>query len=102
MSLFLHSALPTLLVLGLSVPAVAPVSPVRQSTHDATALAMFKALISSDIETSGLAAKKAENSDVREVVSSFEQGHRGLLKNTQNLAKKKNMAPAQLKQAPLG
>jgi putative membrane protein len=102
MSLFLHSALPTLLVLGLSVPAAAPVGPVRQSIDDATALAMFEALISYDIETAGIAAKKAVNSDVREVASSFEQGHRGLLKNTQDLAKKLNMTPAPLKQAPLG
>jgi putative membrane protein len=102
MSLFLHSALPTLLVLGLSVPAAAPQAPVRQSIDDATALAMFEALITYDIETAGIAVKKAVNSDVREVATSFEQGHRGLLKNTQDLAKKLNMTPAPLKEAPLG
>ena len=102
MSLFLHSALPTLLVLGLSGPAAAPGSPVRHSIDDPTALAMFKALITYDIETSGIAVKKAVNSDVRELATSFEQGHRGLLKNTQELAKKLNMTPAPLKEAPLG
>ena len=102
MSLFLHSALPTLLVLGLSGPAAAPGSPVRHSIDDPTALAMFKALITYDIETSGIAVKKAVNSDVRELATSFEQGHRGLLKNTQDLAKKLNMTPAPLKEAPLG
>ena len=102
MSLFLNSALPTLLVLGLSGPAAAPGSPVRHSIDDPTALAMFKALITYDIETSGIAVKKAVNSDVRELANSFEQGHRGLLKNTQELAKKLNMTPAPLKEAPLG
>jgi putative membrane protein len=102
MSLFLHSALPTLLVLGLSGSAVAPGSSVRHPIDDTTALAMFEALINYDIETSGIAVTKAANSDVRELASSFEQGHRGLLKNTQDLAKKLNMTPAQLKEAPLG
>jgi len=102
MSLFLNSALPTLLVLGMSGPAVAPGSSVRDSIDDTTALAMFEALITYDIETSGIAVKKAVNSDVRELATSFEQGHRGLLKNTQELAKKLNMTPAPLKEAPLG
>jgi putative membrane protein len=102
MSLFLHSALPTLLVLGLSGPAAAPGSPVRHSIDDTTALAMFEALIAYDIETSGIAVKKAVNSDVRELATSFEQGHRGLLKQTQDLAKKLNMTPTPLKEAPLG
>ena len=102
MSLFLHSALPTLLVLGLSGPVVEPGAPVRHPIDDRTALAMFEALITYDIETAGIAVKKAENSDVREVATSFEQGHRGLLKNTQDLAKKLSMTPAPLKKAPLG
>src|SRR3954466_13765755 len=102
MSFFFHSALPTLLVLGLSGPAAAPAPPIAHPIDDATALAMFEALITYDIETAGIAVKKAENSDVREVATSFEQGHRGLLKNTQDLAKKLNMTPASLKEAPLG
>jgi putative membrane protein len=102
MSFFLHSALPTLLVLGLSGHAAAPGSSVRHPIDDPTALAMFEALITYDIETSGIAVKKAVNSDVRELATSFEQGHRGLLKNTQDLAKKLTMTPAQLKEAPLG
>ena len=102
MSLFLHSALPTLLVLGLSGSAVAPGAPVRHPINDATALAMFEALINYDIETAGIAVKKAVNSDVRELATSFEQGHKGLLKNTQDLAKKLNLTPAALKEAPLG
>jgi putative membrane protein len=102
MSFFLHSALPTLLVLGLSGAAAAPASPVRHPIDDAVALAMFEALITYDIETAGIAVKKAVNSDVREVATSFEQGHRGLLKQTQDLAKKLNMKPAPLKEAPLG
>jgi len=102
MSLFLHSALPTLLVLGLSGPAVTPRPSARHPIDDPTALSMFEALIRYDIETAGLAVKKAVNSDVREVATSFEQGHKGLLKNTQDLAKKLNMTPAPLKEAPLG
>ena len=102
MLLFLHSALPTLFVLGLSGPAVAPQLPVRDSIDDATALAMFEALITYDIETAGIAVKKAVNSDVREVATSFEQGHRGLLKQTQDLAKKLNMTPTPPNEAPMG
>jgi putative membrane protein len=102
MSLIFHSALPAVLVLGLTGPAVAQRLPVRDSIDDATALAMFEALITYDIETSGIAVKKAPNSDVRELANSFEQGHRGLLKNTQDLAKKLNMTPATLKEPPMG
>jgi putative membrane protein len=101
MSFFLHTALPTLFALGLSGPAAAK-PPARHSIDDRTALAMFEALITYDIETAGIAVNKATNSDVREVANSFEQGHRGLLKNTQDLAKKLNMTPAPLKEAPMG
>jgi putative membrane protein len=101
LSLSLCSALPTLLVLGLSSPATAPRTPVQPSLDDATALAMFEALITYDIETAGIAAKKAKNSDVRQVASSFEQGHKGLLKQTQDLAKKLNLTPTPPKEAPM-
>jgi putative membrane protein len=102
MSLSLHCALPTLLVVGLSSPAAAPGPPVRQSLDDATALATFEALIAYDIETSAIAVKKAVNSDVRELGKSFEADHKGLLKQTQDLAKKLKLTPTPPKQAPLG
>jgi putative membrane protein len=101
MSLSLHSALLTFLVFGFSSPAAAPRPPVQQELDDPTALAMFEDLVSYDIETSGIAAKKAVNSDVREVASSFEQGHKGLLKQTKDLAKKLNMTPTPPKEAPM-
>jgi putative membrane protein len=101
MSFFLHSALPTLLVLGLSGPAAVPEPPVRHSIDDPTALAMFEDLVRYDIETSGIAAKKAAKSDVREVASSFAQGHTGLLKQAKDLAKKLNMTPTPPKEAPM-
>lgn len=101
MSPFFHSASLTLLVLGLSSPAAAQQKPVPQSLDDPTALAMFEALVTYDIETAGIAAKKAVNADVREVASTFEQGHRGLLQQTQDLAKKLNMTPTPPKEAPL-
>ena len=47
MSLSLRSALPTLLVYGLSSPAAAPRAPIRHSLDDTTALATFEALIPS-------------------------------------------------------
>jgi hypothetical protein len=47
MSLSLRSALPTLLVYGLSSPAAAPGAPIRQSLDDTTALATFEASIPS-------------------------------------------------------
>jgi putative membrane protein len=102
MSLSSPSALLTLLVFGLSGPAAAPRTPIRQSLDDPTALAMFEALLSYDIETSVIAVKKAVKSDIRDLASGFEQGHRGLLKQTKDLAKKLNMTPTPPKEAPLG
>jgi len=96
-----HSALLTLLVLGLSSSAAAPRTPVRQPLDDPTALAMFEDLISYDIETAGIAAKKATNSDVRGVATSFVQGHQGLLKQAKDLSKKLGMTPTPPKEAPM-
>jgi putative membrane protein len=102
LSLFFHSALPTLLVLGLSSPAPAPRTPTQRSLDDPTALATFEALVTYDIETAGIAAKKSAKSDIRDLASAFEQGHRGLLKQAEHLAKKLNMTPTPPKEAPLG
>ncbi|HET7553262.1 MAG TPA: DUF4142 domain-containing protein [Gemmatimonadaceae bacterium] len=102
MSPFFHGASLTLLVVGLSSPAATLSTPVSQSLDDPTALATFEALINYDIETAGIAEKKDANSDVREVASSFVEGHKGLLKQTQDLAKKLNMTPTPPKEAPLG
>lgn len=102
MSPFFHSASLTLLILGLSSPAAAPRTPVQQSLDDPTALAMFERLVTYDIETAGIAARKAVNSDVREVASSFERDHRGLLRQTQDLARKLNITPTPPIEAPLG
>lgn len=102
MSPFFHSASLTLLVVGLSSPAAAQSTPVSQSLDDPTALATFEALVRYDIETAGIAATKAANSDVRGVASTFVQGHKGLLQQAQDLAKKLNMTPTPPKEAPLG
>ena len=102
MSLSSHSAFLTLLVFGLSSPATAPRTRVQHSLDDQTALAMFEALLAYDVETAGIAAKKSVNSDVREVASSFVQGHEGLVKQAADLAKKLNMTPTPPKEAPLG
>jgi putative membrane protein len=102
MSLFFHSALPTLLVFSLSSAAPAPGTPTQGWLDDPTALATFQALITYDIETAGIAAKKSTKSDIRDLASSFEQGHRGLWKQAEDLAKKLNMTPTPPKEAPLG
>lgn len=102
MSPFFHSASLTLLVLGLASPAAAQRTPVPQSLDDPTALAMFEALVSYDITTSGIAVRKTMKADVREVAGTFEQGHKVLLQQTQDLAKKLNMTPTPPKEAPLG
>jgi putative membrane protein len=102
MSPFFHSASLTLLVVGLSSPAAAQSTPVSRSLDDPTALATFEALINYDIETAGIAATKAANSDVRKVASTFVQGHKGLLQQTQDLAKRLNMTPTRPEEAPLG
>src|SRR5690242_3970967 len=80
MSPFSHSAALTLFILGLSSPAAAQSTAASQSLDDPTALATFEALITYDIETAGIAATKSANADVREVASTFVQGHKGLLK----------------------
>jgi putative membrane protein len=102
MSPLSHSAALPLLILGLSSAAAAQSAPVSRSLDDPTALATFEALIRYDIETAGIAAKKAANSDVRDVASTFVQGHKGLLKQAQDLAKSLNMTPTPPKNAPLG
>lgn len=102
MSPFFHSASLMLLVVGLSSPARGPQTPVQQPLDDPTALAMLEALATYDIETAGIAATKAMNSDVRQTASSFERDHKGLLKQIQDLAKKLNITPTPPKEAPLG
>jgi putative membrane protein len=89
------------LILGLSTAAPAPRTPVERSTDDPTALGKFEAVVSYDIATGGLAAKNAKNADVRQLGSTFEQGHRDLLKKTQDLAKTLNVTPKRPKEAPL-
>jgi putative membrane protein len=102
MSPFFHSASLALLVVGLSSQAAAQSTPASRSLDDPTALATFEALISYDIETAGIAATKAANADVREVASTFVQGHKGLLKQAQDLAKSLNMTPTPPEEAPMG
>jgi putative membrane protein len=101
MSLSYTSASLTVLVLGLSTAAPAQRTSVEHSTDDRTALGKFEAVVSYDIATGSLAAKKAKNADVRQLGSTFESGHRGLLKKTQDLAKSLNITPRRPKEAPL-
>jgi predicted outer membrane protein len=102
MSHFFRSASLTLLVVGLSSHAAAQSTPASRSLDDPTALATFEALITYDIETAGIAATKAANADVREVASTFVPGHKGLLKQAQELARSLNMTPTPPKEAPMG
>lgn len=101
MSPFLYSASLTLLAVGLASPAVAQSTSSSQSLDDPTALAMFETLINYDIETAGIAATKSPKPDVREVANTFVKGHKGLLQQTQDLAKKLNMTPTPPKEAPM-
>jgi putative membrane protein len=102
MSPFFHGASLTLLLVGLSSHATTRSTRASQSLDDPTALATFEALINYDIETAGIAATKSPESDVREVASTFVQGHKGLLQQTKDLAKKLNMTPTQPEEAPMG
>lgn len=101
MSLTYPNASLALLILGLTAAAPAPRAPVQQPMDDPTALAMFEAIAAYDIQTGGLAAKKATNADVRQLGSTFEQGHKGLVKQTQEAAKKMNLKPKKPKDIPL-
>lgn len=103
MTLTSRSALPmALLVFGFSIPAAAPRPSAEHSLDDATALATFEDLISYDIETAGIAAKKDPNADVRKVASGFLNDHTGLLKHTKELATKLNISPTPPAEAPMG
>jgi putative membrane protein len=101
MSLSYTSASLIVLALGLSTAAPAPRTSVGHATDDRAALGEFEAVVSYDIATGGLAAKKAKNADVRQLGSTFEAGHRGLLKKTQDLAKSLNLTPTRPNEAPL-
>lgn len=102
MSPFFHGASLALLVVGLSSPSAAQSTPGSRSLDDPTALATFEALITYDIETAGIATTKATHADVRDVAGTFVQGHKGLLQQTQDLAKKLNMTPTPPNEAPMG
>jgi putative membrane protein len=78
-----------------------PRTPGEHSTDDRTALGKLEALVSYDITTGGLAAKTAKNADVRQLASTFERDHRGLLKKTEDLAKTLNITPKRPTDAPL-
>lgn len=101
MSLSYASASLTLLFLGLSTTTLAPRAPVQQSMDDPTTLGKLEALVSYDIQTGGLAAKKAMNADVKQLGSSFEHDHKGLLKKIQDEAKKLNITAKKPTEAPL-
>ena len=101
MSPFFPGALLTTLIVGLSGFVGSPRTPAHQSLDDPTDLAVFEYLVTYDIETSGIAAKKATNADVRELANSFANAHRGLLKKTKDLATKVHISPTQPKEAPM-
>jgi len=101
MSPFFPGALLTLIV-GISSSVGAPRTPVQQSLDDdPTDLAVFEYLVTYDIETSGIAATKAANADVRELANSFANAHRGLLKKTKDLATQLKITPKSPKEAPM-
>jgi putative membrane protein len=101
MSLAYASASLTLLILGLSTAAPVPRTPVQQPLPDSTALGMLEAVVSYDIETGGLGAKKATNADVKQLASTFEIDHKALLKKTQDEAKKLGIKAKKPKDGPL-
>jgi len=101
MSLSYTSASLTLLILGLTTAAPAPRPPAQRSMDDPTTLGKLEALVSYDIQTGGLAAKKAMNADVKQLGSTFEHDHKGLLKKTQDEAKKMNIKAKKPTEAPL-
>jgi putative membrane protein len=101
MSLSHTSPLLTILILGLSTAAPAPPAPVQQPMDDAAALGIFEAVAGYDIETSGLAVKKATDADVKQLASTFEHDHKALLQKTKEEAKKLNIKAKKPKEAPL-
>ncbi|HEU4647804.1 MAG TPA: DUF4142 domain-containing protein [Gemmatimonadales bacterium] len=67
---------------------------------DATIVAIFDAANTADIETSGLAAKKAVHADVRELGRTFAHDHDAVRKQGRELAKKLGVTPTPPKDDP--
>lgn len=84
------AAAPTGVASNLAAPADLTAS---LRLDDATIVAIFDATNTADIETSGLAAKKAVHADVRELGRMFVHDHEAVRKQGRELAKKLGITP---------
>jgi putative membrane protein len=86
-----HAGLVTLLATGPSVPP--PVPAPQAGLDDATIVAIFDAANTYDMETSGLAEKRAMHDDVRALGKQFAGDHKAVRQQGRDLAKKLNVTP---------
>ena len=88
----LHAGLLTLLAAG---PAPLPplAGPLSAPLDDPTIVAIFDAANTYDMETSGLAAKRATHSDVRALAKQFAGDHEAVRQQGRDLAKKLGVTP---------
>src|SRR5690348_8811611 len=83
-----------LLALLAGGPAGAPARPpVADSLDDPTIVAIFDAANTYDIESSGLAAKKATHPDIQALAKDFVNAHTGVRQQGRDLAKKLGVTP---------
>ena len=86
-----HAGLVTLLATSPSVPP--PVLAPQAALDDATIVAIFDAANTYDMETSGLAEKRATHDDVRALGKQFAGDHKAVRQQGRDLAKKLNVTP---------
>jgi putative membrane protein len=86
-----HAGLVTLLATGAAVPP--PVPPSQAALDDATIVAIFDAANTYDMETSGLAEKRATHDDVRALGKQFAGDHKAVRQQGRDLARKLNVTP---------
>jgi putative membrane protein len=86
-----HVGLLTRLVAGPALPL--PVPALQAALDDATIVAIFDAANTYDMETSGLAEKRATHDDVRALGKQFAGDHKAVRQQGRDLAKKLNVTP---------
>jgi len=70
-----------------------PVPPSQAALDDATIVAIFDAANTYDMETSGLAEKRATHDDVRALGKQFAGDHKAVRQQGRDLARKLNVTP---------
>jgi putative membrane protein len=80
-------------LLGFAAATIARAQSPAPKLDDATIIAIFDEANTADIETAGLAAKKASHKDVRELGQTFVEAHKQVRQQGRDLARKLGVTP---------